>query len=476
MVQIFGTSRVALEQYASSGTGPQRPLYTNCNCSWIPLQRNLPFLMNTSPQPPSAEPTWAAFIGIDWGDSQHAIALEPIGQPVERTTLEHSAEKVQDWLDNLEKRFGGAPVAVAIESTRGAMVYCLLERPWITVYPIHPATSTRQRTAFRPSGGKDDTLDSMVLLETLVRHRDRLRPLDLADKATRALAELTQLRRKIVNQRTYASNQLTAALKDSYPQALEWSGKELWSPMALDFLDKWPTFTAIKAAKSATIKRFYHAHNVRSEQVIEARLKAIEVARPMTGDEAVLLARAMAVAALVAQLRVLQAHLAEVEAEIERRYAAHPEHAFFRNLPGAGPVMGPRLVAAFGVDRSRLESPEAAQKIFGVAPVIQSSGKSRKVHRRWSANRFLLQTILEWCHQTIRYCPWSKAFYEQERNRGVGHWAILRALGFKWIRVLWKCWQSRTAYDGEWYLRSLELRGSPISKRAREIANEFAAA
>jgi transposase len=355
------------------------------------------------------------------------------------------------------------------------MVYCLLERPWITLYPVHPATSTRQRTAFRPSGGKDDTLDSVVLLETLIRHRDRLRPLDPADKATRALAELTQLRRKIVNQRTYASNQLTAALKDSYPHALEWTGKELWSPMALDFLEKWPTFTAIKAAKPAAIKRFYHAHNVRSEQVIEERLKAIELARQITGDEAILLARAMAVAALVAQLRVLQAHLAGIEAEIERRYVVHPEHTFFRNLPGAGPVMGPRLVAAFGTDRSRLESPEATQKIFGVAPVIQSSGKSRKVHRRWSANRFLLQTILEWCHQTIRYCPWSKAFYEQEKGRGVGHWAILRALGFKWIRILWKCWYSRTAYDGELYLRRLELRGSSIAKRAREIANEFAA-
>jgi transposase len=432
-------------------------------------------IMNTSPQTPSVEPKWAAFIGLDWGDSQHAIALEPTGQAVELSDLKHSAEGVQTWLDELEKRFGGAPVAVAIEATRGAMVYCLLGRPWITVYPIHPATSTRQRTAFRPSGGKDDTLDSRVLLETLTRHRDRLRPLDPVDDATRALAELTALRRKIVNQRTYVSNQLTAALKDTYPQALEGTGKELWSPMAVDFLEKWPTFTAIKAAKPAAVRRFYHAHNVRSEEVIEERLKAIAAARHITGDAAILLAREMAVAVAVAQLRVLQTHIAEIEAEIERRYVAHPEHQLFRNLPGAGPVMGPRLVAAFGTDRSRLDSPEAAQKIFGVAPVIQSSGKSRKVHRRWSANRFLLQSILEWCHQTIRYCPWSKAFYEQEKRRGIGHWTILRALAFKWIRILWKCWRTRTNYDGELYLRRLELRESSIAKRAREIATEFAA-
>ena len=432
-------------------------------------------IMNTTAKTPSFEPAWAALIGVDWGDSQHAIALQPTGQPVELSKLDHSPENLHEWLDALEKRFGGQPVAVAIEATRGAMVYCLLERPWITIYPIHPTTSTRQRQSFRPSGGKDDTLDSVVMLETLKLHRDRLRPLDPADPATRALAELTALRRKIVNQRTYLSNQLTAALKDSYPHALEWVGKTLWSPMAIDFLTKWPTLTDLKAAKPASVKRFYHAHNVRSEVVIEERLKAMAAARHLTHDEAILVARKMAVASLIAQLQVLQAHLAEVEQEIAKRYAAHPEHQFFRNLPGAGPVMGPRLVAAFGSDRSRLPSAEAAQRIFGVAPVIEESGKRSKTHRRWSANRFLLQTVVEWAHQTIRYCPWSKAFYESALAEGTGHWTILRSLAFKWIRILWKCWQKRTAYDPEFYLRQLDLKGSPIAKRAREIAQEFAA-
>ncbi len=432
-------------------------------------------LMNTTVTPPSLEPSWVAFIGFDWGGSEHAIALQPTDQAVELSQLEHSAENLHQWLDALEKRFGGKPVAVAIEATRGAVVYCLLERPWITLFPIHPTTSTRQRQSFRPSGGKDDTLDSMVLLETLRVHRDRLRPLDPADPATRVLAELTAWRRKIVNQRTYLSNQLTATLKDCYPHALEWVGKTLWSPMAIDFLTKWPTLIDLKAAKPARVKRFYHAHNVRSETVIEERLMAMAAARHLTTDEAVLLTRKLAVTTLIAQLQVLQTHLAAVEQEIDQRYVAHPEHHLFRNLPGAGPVMGPRLVAAFGTDRSRLPSAAVAQRIFGVAPVIEESGKRSKTHRRWSANRFLLQTLVEWAHQTVRYCPWSKAFYEAEHAEGKRHWTILRSLAFKWIRILWKCWHKRTAYDPEFYLRQLELKGSPIAKRAREFARELAA-
>src|SRR6476659_556953 len=99
---------------------------------------------------------FAALIGLDWGDQSHAIALESTGGQTETCTLPHSAESLHQWLDQLEKRFDGRPVAVASETDRGAVVYAMMERPWITIYPIHPATSTRQRTMFRPSGAADD--------------------------------------------------------------------------------------------------------------------------------------------------------------------------------------------------------------------------------------------------------------------------------------------------------------------------------
>jgi len=127
---------------------------------------------------------FAALIGLDWGWDSHAIALAPADGPAQTSTLKHSAESLHQWLDQLEKTYEGRAVAVAVEASKGAVVAALLERPWITVYPIHPATSTRQRSAFRPSGAKDDTPDALVLLFILQHHRDRLRPLQPDDEAT----------------------------------------------------------------------------------------------------------------------------------------------------------------------------------------------------------------------------------------------------------------------------------------------------
>ena len=128
---------------------------------------------------PNNPPEFTALIGLDWGDKSHAIALEPANGSTETSTLEHSAESLHQWLDQLEQRFGARQVAIAIETDQGAVVYALLERPWITIYPIHPATSTRHRTMFRPSGAADDLPDALVLLSPLQHHRQRLRPLQL---------------------------------------------------------------------------------------------------------------------------------------------------------------------------------------------------------------------------------------------------------------------------------------------------------
>lgn len=83
-------------------------------------------------------PEFAALIGLDWGDRSHALALQPAGGDIKTSTLTHSAESLRQWLDQLETAYGGRPAAVAVEATKRAVVYALLERSWITVYPIHP--------------------------------------------------------------------------------------------------------------------------------------------------------------------------------------------------------------------------------------------------------------------------------------------------------------------------------------------------
>ena len=98
-----------------------------------------------------------------------------------------------------------------------------------------------------------------------------------------------------------------------------------------------------------------------------------------------------------------------------------------------------------------------------LAPVREKSGGSLWTHWRWLAPGFLRQTWVEWAGQTVLYSPWARAYYQQMKARGKGHWAILRALAFKWVRVLWKCWKDHTPYDEARYLKQLERRGSPLA-------------
>jgi hypothetical protein len=54
------------------------------------------------------------------------------------------------------------------------------------------------------------------------------------------------------------------------------------------------------------------------------------------------------------------------------------------------------------------------------------------------------------------------AYYRQQRDKGNTHQVAVRALAYKWIRVLYRCWQTRTPYDESVYLNALRVHGSPL--------------
>ncbi len=280
---------------------------------------------------------------------------------------------------------------------------------------------------------------------------------------TRALAALTEVRRNAVDHRTQLSNELRSTLKLYFPQALELCGDDLWTPLALDFLERWPELALLQRAKPATLQRFYTAHNSRRQEVIADRMALIAQARPLTTDRAVIAPAVLQVQLLVAVLRPLQKHLAGIEAEIETAFAAHPEVELFRDLPGAGPALAPRLLVAFGTDRTRYPDAASLQKYAGVAPVTERSGRQLWIHWRWNAPKFLRQTFVEWAGQTIPKCAWAKAYYLRQKGAGKRHQSILRSLAFKWIRILWRCWQDRVPYDEARYTAALHHRKSPLA-------------
>lgn len=412
---------------------------------------------------PETSPQFVACIGLDWGDQSHAVALQLAQGKTESSTLVNSPEVLHAWLQELAKRFEGRPVALAVETNRGPLIHVFSAYAWLTVYPIHPATSARYRSAFKPSGAKDDQPDALLLLELVLCHRDKLRPLQLQDTATRKLAALVELRRDVVDRRTQALNQLKSLLKSYYPQALELAGEDLSTAMALDFLTRWPDPLALKSARPASLKSFYYRHSVRSAELVAQRLALVQKALALTTDEAVLEPALLHLQALVDQLRVFHKHIPLLEKQINSLFRDHGEAYLFRDLPGAGAALKPRLLVAFGQDRSLYPDPASFQKSSGIAPVIEKSGNQSWTHWRWQASRFLRQTLIEWAGQTVIYSAWAAAYYKTMKAKGKRHHVILRALAFKWIRILWKCWQTRTPYDEARYLKQLAARKSPLA-------------
>jgi len=198
--------------------------------------------------------------------------------------------------------------------------------------------------------------------------------------------------------------------------------------------------------------------------LIEQRLKQIRPAIPAIYDTVIQAAVAM-VSVLVALIATLRQGIAALDRQIEQAALAHPDFAIFDSFPGAGPVLAPRLLAAFGSQRDRYQSAAEIQQFSGIAPVLVRSGKTAWVHYRWACPKFLRQTFQKWAGHSIGFCDWARAYYEQQRIRGAGHHAAVRALAFKWIRIAFRCWKDRVPYDDSRYLQSLRQRGSPLAVR-----------
>lgn len=390
---------------------------------------------------------FAAFVGIDWADQQHDLCLcDAAASRVERAKLKQTPEAISEWAAQLRSRYGGRSVAVCLEQSRGPLIYALLRYDFFTLFPVPPKTLAKYREAFAPSRAKDDPSDAALLLDLLVTHRDRLRPWRPDDERTRTLRLLVEHRRRLVSDRTRISNRLTALLKAYFPQALSWL-PDLRTDLACDFLLRRPSLDALKGVRRATLEQFFRTHRSARPEKLEERLGAIRGRVPLPEDRAVIASSTLMAKALAARMKTALAAVREFDAEIERLRAAHEDFELFASLPGAGGVYASRLLAALGTDRGRWTSADEVARYTGIAPVVERSGQSCRVRWRYFCPKFLRQTSHEFAGESIRHSFWARAYYEQQRERGKDHHAATRALAYKWIRIICRCWQTSTPYE-----------------------------
>jgi transposase len=402
-------------------------------------------------------------IGLDRSDTKADLCLLNPRTGERRTEVIATApEALWEWLLQLRQQHPEARVGLCLEQPAVHLIPFLEAYDWITLHPINPIMLQKYRETFVTSRAKDDAKDAQYLADLLLSHHAQLPVWAPEDGATRTVQQLVGHRRAVVDERTALSNRLIALLKQYFPQALTLCGEDLWRPLATAFLLKWPSLQAVQKARPATLKQFYYLHGSRSAKLLEQRLALVSRAVPVTDETALIQSFVLRVRLVCRQLQWVQQTITEFDRQIATAYAAHPDREIFVSLPGAGPVFQPRLLASLGAQRERFASAASLQCYTGVAPVTKRSGGSCHIHRRYLCPKFHRQSFHEYAGESIYYSRWAAAFYLQQRTKGSPHHTAVRALAFKWQRVIWRCWQDRRPYDERIYEAALRKHGSPL--------------
>ena len=420
--------------------------------------------MNKQSQQPNTpqELSDAVVVGIDWADQEHVVCVIDQNDRSKIETLKQSPEAIDAWVAELGRRFPGKTIAIALEQSKGALMHALMKYEHLVLYPINPKQLSRYRDAIHPSGSKNDPGDAKLLAWFLKRHAEQLRPWKPDTQATRTLARYTEIRRKIVGERHRLSQQLGSLLKGYFPLMLElFPGKP---PLMTAVIKRWGSLGKLKRVHPKTLRTFLKENGMANQDKQTQLIEAVRAAVPLTRDKAIIEPNAVYARMLAGQIQDLSNTIEQFEKEIAVVVAAHPDDKIFRALPGAGDALVPRLIAAFGSDRDRYDSAEDIQRQSGIAPVTRQSGKTRHVSRRYACPKFLKQTFHEFADHARKWSPWSAAFYRQKREAGCKHQAAVRALAFKWIRIMFRLWKDHTIYDEAQYIQQLKKRNSPLVK------------
>jgi transposase len=394
--------------------------------------------------------------GIDWAEKHHDVTLvgedgallvkrriddDPAGFRVLLELLvEHSAVSEE-------------PISVAIETARG-LIPAALRAAGYQLFPINPLAVSRYRDRYTVSRAKSDPGDAYVLANILRTDPQAHRPLPDDSELAQAIRVLARAQQDAVWDRQQIAAKLRSLLREYYPAFLatfdDLSCRESRVTLLL----------APTPAKAATLRRTQlRAALVRAGRQrgidaetdrILAGLRTTQLHQPPRVEQAMgtqAMAYAHALHTAVANINALESAMAE-------SFNQHPDAEILTSFPGLGTVLGARVLAEIGDDRSRFKDDKGLKAFAGTAPVTRASGLKRSVTMRRIRNKRLCQVGYLWALPLITHSPGARAHYQRRRAAGDHYPAAARHLANRYFGILYHCLQNRIYYD--------EARAFPI--------------
>ena len=336
-------------------------------------------------------------------------------------------------------------VLIGIETDRGPWVQALIAAGY-QVYAVNPLQASRFRERFSVSGAKSDPADCHLLADMVRTDHHQLRVVAGDSDLAEAVKVVTRAHKTLIWERTRHTLRLRSTLREYFPAALA-AFEDLTASDTLELLAKAPdpasaarlTTTQITAA----LKRARRHHRDRRAAEIQAALRTPQLGQPtvVTGAYAVM------VRAQVAILGVLNEQIALVQEQVEAHFAQHPDAEIYTSQPGLGAILGARVLAEFGDDPSRYSEAKARKNYAGTSPITRQSGKKKVVLARYVHNDRLLDALGLQAFAAISRSPGARAYYDKQRDRGLGHRAALRQLANRLVGILHGCLKTGTEYD-----------------------------
>ena len=391
------------------------------------------------------------FVGDDWSETHHDVELQDeTGRRLGRARLSEGVTGITRLheliAEQLEDDAEPQQVVVGIETDRGPWVMALVAAGY-QVYGINPLQVARYRERHSVSGAKSDAADAHTLADMVRTDRHQLRPMAGDSDAAEAIKVLARAHQQLIGERTRHLLRLRSTLREFFPAALAAFGEDLAGADALELLARAPdpasAATLSTTQISAALKRARRHQIADKTQAITAALHTEQLGQP----EVVTTAYAATVRAQTAILTTLQEQIKTMQGQVEAHFGRHPDAEIISFQPGLGSILGARVLGEFGDDPHRYTSARARKNYAGTSPITRQSGKKKTVHARHVPNDRLLDALDGQAQSALNASPGARAYYDQQRHRGLSHHAALRQLANRLVGIQHGCLKTRTCYD-----------------------------
>ena len=424
-------------------------------------------------------------VGIDWAEEFHDVALGRPGDGVfDVAHLTHTPAGIDSLIARItELEPDPAEVRVVIETRHGLLVERLVDAGF-TVLPVNPDLIARRRG---PARKKDDAEDARIAcLLALDRFTDLRALVPHGPEA----AELRSIARDDLRAQRDARrllNRLRADLLAVFPAAVQIAGDDMSSPIFLKLLAHWPSHDAMAAATPGEIETLARQARHGWPDRYAQRVTDALAARQLTAKDYLVAAKTDTIRLAAAQLLLIHdqrrswekrmgalllgaARTGRANTPGDDRGPAVPGGEIYLSFPGLGDRLAARIAGEIG-DITTFSTPNALQCYAGKAPVTRRSGKSElTVAHRLACNRFIADAVQHWAFTSLTRSGWAREFYNTKIAAGNTHHKALRALGNRWLEVLWHCLTRGVPYDEDTHVanrnRALSHTNTPLAKAA----------